>query len=87
MKKDSLVRSDTFSFSPLLALLPVLSRIENLKPLTSFFYARYEKISALRRSVDSQTDSDSSHAFLAEQAMLQEVLEWLGVDLSKREGG
>lgn len=79
MKRTKVSPPDTFSTAPMLAILPVKSQIGALEPLTSFFYARYEKVAAMRKELESQGDSEGLRRIAAEQGMLKEVLDWLEV--------
>ena len=78
MARNTFKKNDDFTASPMLTLLPVLSQVNKLEELTNFFYARYEKIAAMKGGLESQ--SASSTHFNAELAMLKEVLHWLGID-------
>lgn len=80
MKKSLCSPPDTFSLSPLLALLPVRGQVGKLQTLTSSLYARFEKVSALQREMEANPDSpELSRRPAAEAAMLRHVLDWLAV--------
>ncbi len=81
MNKSSKVSPpDAFSTAPLLSILPVRSQISRLEPLTSFFYARYEKVNAMRKELEGPgADSEALRRVIAEQGMIKGVLDWLEV--------
>ncbi len=82
MTIKSLKNIDPFSQSPIVTLLPVLSQVDKLKDLKSFFYARYEKVAALREGVVGDMNK-SDDALQAEYAMLLEILDWLKITPAK----
>ena len=79
MSKSIFAPPDTFSVSPLLSLLPVRSQVGTLQPLTSFFYARYERVAGMRREIEGRGDPEALRHISAEAAMLREVLDYLKV--------
>lgn len=73
---------DLFSVSPFLSIMPVLSSINELEHMTSSLFARYEKVSALRRKLkNSNNTSDEYFQLRAEEKMLKSVLDWLSFSL------
>jgi len=86
MRRSKVSPADTFSTSPLFSLLPVKSQIGELQPLTSFFYARFEKASALRKELENQGDSEALRRVVLEQEMVKQVLDWLEVKPDKADG-
>lgn len=76
MKRKLSIPPDMFAVSPMLALLPVLGQVGELDQLTTFFYARYEKVKTL---IDNTGDNPNQRPLVAELAMLKQVLEWLNV--------
>lgn len=77
MKKSLFSQPDTFSISPLLALLPVMGNLQKLDQLSASLYARYEKVAALKKNVDSNDLAYKN--FIAEQEMLKQVLDYLNI--------
>ncbi len=65
---------DSFSLSPLLALLPDGGNLYRLETLVSSLYARQESVEALREEV-ADRESERKHA--VEAAMLRQILDWL----------
>jgi hypothetical protein len=65
---------DSFSLSPLLALLPDGGSLYRLETLVSSLYARQETVEALR---EDAPDRDSERRYASEAAMLRQILEWL----------
>ena len=79
--RNSPLSPDLFSFSPMLSILPVLGQVGKLETLTSFFFARYEKVSALRKELELHDPADESlRRSTLELAMLRQVLDWLKVN-------
>lgn len=79
MKRPLYSPPEDFALSPLLSLLPVLGKVGKLESLTSSLFARHEKVSALQREIGDE-DRDAQRRFLAEGAMLKQVLDWLAVN-------
>ena len=79
-KRSLYTPPESFSLSPLLSLLPVKGVVGNLEKLTSSFYARYEKVHALKASLKRETPSEAWHKLNAEEGMLKQVLDWLAVN-------
>jgi hypothetical protein len=79
MKRRLFSPPEQFSLSPLLALLPVLGKVDKLEGLTASLFARYEKVMALRKSVAEAGDTDNRRRLDAEANMLSEVLAWLEI--------
>lgn len=65
---------DSFSLSPLLSLLPEGGDLYRLETLVSAFYARQEKVEALRNEAP---DRESERKCALEAGMLRQILEWL----------
>lgn len=65
---------DSFSLSPLLALLPNGGNLYRLETLVSSLYARQETVEALRQEAP---DRESERRCAIEAAMLRQILEWL----------
>ena len=65
---------DSFSLSPLLALLPDGGNLYRLETLVSSLYARQESVEALR---EEAADRESERKHAVEAAMLRQILEWL----------
>jgi hypothetical protein len=65
---------ESFSLSPLLALLPEGGKLTRLESLVSSLYARHEKVEALRGEA---ADKESQRRYSSEAAMLRQILEWL----------
>ena len=85
MNRPLLSSPDLFSNSPMLAILPVLSQVDKLEPLTSFFFARYEKVRAMRKELADPESQSLIKTLAAEQAMLEQVLTWLRVKPTEEE--
>lgn len=73
---------DTFSLSPLLALLPSFGKPDKLEGLSASIFARHERVQAQKNST---TDDVSSRKFNAEEGMLRQVLEWLDMKPGNKE--
>lgn len=74
---NSQYSEDCFSRQPMVAMLPVVGKINNLKKSKSFLYARYE---SLCKALKQITPADSEYEIMKrERDMLHEVLEWLGM--------
>ncbi len=79
MKDRTFIKPDLFSQAPMLSLLPVLSQVEKLKAMQSFFYARYEKVAAIK-----ENSHEKINDFIqAEYSMLIEILDWLKMKPAK----
>jgi len=76
---------ESFSLSPLLSILPVKGGVGELEKLTSSFYARYEKVTALKKNLGADEASETTRRVVAEEVMLKQILEWLSV--STESGG
>lgn len=73
---------DFFSASPFLAIMPVLSSVNELEHMTSSLFARYEKVTAIRKKLkNSNNTSDEYFQLRAEEKMLKSVLDWLSFSL------
>ncbi|MCO6431224.1 MAG: hypothetical protein J5J00_10215 [Deltaproteobacteria bacterium] len=79
MRKNLFSGPDDFSLSPLLTLLPVKGKLSRLDSLTSSLFARYEKVSGILKENPVGAAPESKRRFLAEEAMLKQVLDWLEV--------
>ena len=69
-----------FSLSPLLSLLPVKGVVGSLEKLTASFYARYEKVHALKKALGKERQGEAWQKLNAEEGMLKQVLDWLAVN-------
>lgn len=65
---------ESFSLSPLLALLPEGGKLTRLEALVSSLFARHEKVEALKSEA---IDKDNQRRYSLEAAMLRQILEWL----------
>jgi hypothetical protein len=65
---------ESFSLSPLLALLPEGGSLYRLETLVSSLYARQESVEVMR---EDAPDRDSERKYAIEAAMLRQILEWL----------
>lgn len=65
--------------APLLALLPAKSQVSKLEGLSSFFYARFERVNAILGEAAMRPDDPPPLALQAERAMLQQILDWLEI--------
>lgn len=87
MKKSLCSNPEPFSLSPLLALLPVKGQVGKLEALTSSLFARFEKVVALQKEMESNPESpELSRRPASEAAMLRQVLDWLAVKPGGSEG-
>jgi hypothetical protein len=79
MKRTLLSAPDGLALLPSLALLAPRGSLNRLEQLTSSFYARFEKVTALSEEAAAveDIDRDVARRLAAEQAMLQQVLDWL----------
>jgi len=80
MKRPLYSSPEPFSLAPLLVLLPVRGKIGKLEALTSSLFARFEKVSALRREIGEDAEREVVRRLAAEEAMLKQVLDWLAVN-------
>lgn len=67
---------DSFSLSPLLALLPSCGSITRLEGMISSLFARQEKVAQLREQGGSK---ELERRLGCEEAMLRQILDWLSV--------
>lgn len=84
MKNTTYLPPEEFATSPLLALLPASGRIAELEAIKASLYARYEKVTAIKRNLTENTTGEPSGVpsrVRAEEDMLRHVLEWLAVKL------
>ena len=65
---------ESFSLSPLLALLPEGGSLYRLETLVSSLYARQESVEVMR---EDAPDRESERKYAIEAAMLRQILEWL----------
>ena len=65
--------------APLLALLPAKSQVNKLEGLSSFFYARFERVNAILVEAAMRPEEPPPLALQAERAMLQQILDWLEI--------
>ena len=70
---------EAFSLQPLLTFLPVKGSVRELKKMTASLYARYEKVSMLKKNLGSKGLTEGHQRILAEEAMLKQVLDWLAL--------
>lgn len=84
MKSSHFSNPDPFSTMPLLSLLPILGDLARLSNLKESFYARYERVAAIKR--DSSNQDVNSKLLLTELAMLKQILQWLEVVPAAEEG-
>ena len=78
MRKSLFEEPSATTASPMLSLLPSLGQVSELERYSASFFARLEKVEALRESSDSD-DADSeelSQSLDKEFEMLKEVLAW-----------
>lgn len=78
MKRALFSPPDSFALSPLLAILPSVGSVGRLEPLTASLFARYEKVTALKKDLAGGRDTNNLNRLSAEEAMVKTVLEWLG---------
>ena len=86
MKDDIVDYPEPFSVMPLLTLLPAGGDINALSRFTSSLYARSEKVAILLDNVDPADANTSCKHLLAEQEMLNEVLNYLTFSAAEVEG-
>ncbi len=79
MKSNRYSGPESFSLSPLLALLPVKGQIAKLATLTASFYARYEKVTHLLAELEQGAEPEIKRRLNAELQMLKQVLDFLAV--------
>lgn len=80
MKRSLFAPPDTFSLQPFLACLPVIGSVQELKKMSTALYARYEKVSVMRKEIGQDVHGAGSQRLLAEEAMLKQVLDWLATN-------
>ena len=86
MKKSLYSAPEPFTLSPLLAILPSCGEVASLKPLTTSFFARYEKVAALQKELAASNDTSAiTRKALAEANMLKTTLDWLATQSSSQE--
>lgn len=74
--------SDPSSVFPLVSLLPARGTALKLRGLTSSLFARHERVRQAINELDrGEVSPEVRRRYLAEEAMLRQVLEWLGADL------
>lgn len=76
MKRSLLSPPDFFSSNPFLTLLPSTGSVAELQKLNASFFARYERVAALRREME-QGSGDIDRRVHAEEQMIRTVLDWL----------
>lgn len=83
MKNTTYSPPEEFVHSPLLSLLPVAGTIGELERIRSSLYARYEKVTAIKKNLldSGERQSDLPARVKHEEEMLRHVLEWLSVKL------
>ena len=79
MKKSIYSNTDSFSQAPLLSLLPTLGDLVSLKKLNSSFFARLERVVALRADLGADAPKETSRRLVMEEALLKQVLDWTEV--------
>lgn len=79
MKRPLYSPPEAFSLQPLLTFLPVRGSVAELKKMNASLYARYEKVSALKKGLVGEAGSGAQQRVLAEEAMLKQVLDWLAL--------
>ncbi len=83
MAKKIFSPPESFSMAPLAAILPVKSQVAKLEALSSFFYARFERVNAILGDAQDGKNEHGSRALQAERAMLQQILDWLDIKPSE----
>ena len=68
---------EPFSLQPLLSFLPVKGSVLELRKMTSAFYARYEKVAALKKGLGDGAAGEPSRRLAVEELMLRQILDWL----------
>ncbi|WKZ57177.1 MAG: hypothetical protein QY326_00515 [Bdellovibrionota bacterium] len=84
MKRSLLGSPDFFASNPFLALLPSVGNVAELQKMAPSFFARYEKVAALRREMEQGT-GDIDKRIHAEEQMIRTVLDWLNPPESAKE--
>lgn len=93
----SVLRPDWFSLSPLIAILPELATARDLERFNNALFARYERVRAQRQDARGRPGRNANEApaesndsarelqrrMAAEEQMLRQVLEWLGVRVTR----
>lgn len=75
--------SDPTTVYPLFTMLPARGSALKLRGLTSSLFVRHERIRQLINEPEKgEVSSDVRRRYLTEEAMLRQVLEWLGADVS-----
>jgi hypothetical protein len=85
LKRSLYAPPDLFSSVPLVSLLPVLGELKKLEGLSSFIFARYEKVASMLKEFESA--SSEAKSMESELAMLKQVLDWLGIEPMGQTGG
>lgn len=88
MKRSLFSWPDDFALFPMLVMLPRRGNIDQIRQLTSAFFARYERVKGRKR--DQQTaggDSELRQRLNAEEAMLAKVLDWAAMKPDDRGNG
>jgi hypothetical protein len=74
---------DTPLMYPIVTLLPVRGSAPKLRPLMSSLFARHERLhQAISEMEMSEIAPEVRKRYLSEEAMLRQVLDWLGADLA-----
>lgn len=79
MRKSLFAVPEDFSLFPLLVMLPRRGNIDQIKQLTSAFYARFERVQSRKRALEYDSDSELRQRLNAEEIMLTKVLEWAAI--------
>jgi hypothetical protein len=83
MKKAIFSRPDPYGLAPFTLLLPAGADISRLQGFTSSLFARYERVSALIKELESQNPPEEgaieAGKLAAEEAMLKQVLDYLSL--------
>lgn len=79
MARSIMSGPDVNALLPSLALLSPRGALAKLEQLNSSYFARYEKVCALKEEAGASADVDRDVArrLEAEEAMLKQVLDWL----------
>lgn len=85
MKGGTFTKTDSFTLSPLLAVLPRQGEAKELQRLSASLFARFEKVRILERSLDPLVDQGASGRITAEVGMLRQVLDWLSVRVDEND--
>jgi hypothetical protein len=74
---------DTPLMYPIVTLLPVRGSAPRLRSLMSSLFARHERLrQAILEMEMSESAPEIRKRYLSEEAMLRQVLDWLGADLA-----